>query len=234
MTLRTAVILQVRMASTRLPGKALADIAGRTLLGHCLWRLLAGDLPVIVATTTRPEDDAIVKEARRYDAMVFRGSDKDVLGRYFEAATAYGTVEIVRATGDNPAIDVQAPARSLLLLRRGRADHVTECGLPLGAAVEAVTIEALAHAHALTTDPYDREHVTPFVRQQPMFTTLCAVAPLEVRRPDVRLTIDTVEDLEFMRAVLAPFRQARRPPSLADIIQMADVQVADFAGRRGA
>jgi spore coat polysaccharide biosynthesis protein SpsF (cytidylyltransferase family) len=230
---RTAVMLQARMASTRLPGKALAEIAGRTVLGHCLWRLLAGDLPVIVATRLSLSFPLLISAIPMATIDDSRRPEIAFQTQWFtDGGTEYGTSEIVRVTGDNPAVDMQAAARSLALRRRGRADHVTEGWLPLGAAVEAVTIEALAYAHALANDPYDREHVTPFVRQQPMFTTLCSVAPAALRRPDVRLTVDTVEDLEFMRAVLEPFRHARRPPALAEIIQMADVQVADVA-RRG-
>ncbi len=230
----TAVILQARFASKRLPGKALADLGGRTLLGHCIWRLSA-EMPVIVATTIRPEDDGIEQEARRYGADVFRGDEHDVLGRFVAAAAAFGISDVVRATADNPVVDADAPRRVTELRRRVGADHVVECGLPIGAAVEAVTAEALTRAHDITADAYDREHVTPFIRRSPQFTALRAVAPGHLRRPSLRLTVDTPEDLEQMRAVLARFRHVTRPSPLTDIIGAADALAAcKVADRKGA
>jgi len=230
----TAVILQARFASTRLPGKALADLAGRTLLGHCLWRLSA-QMPVVVATTTRADDDAIADEARRYGADVFRGDERDVLGRFVAAAETFGVTDIVRATADNPVVDADAPLRVTDLRRRVRVDHVVECGLPIGAAVEAVTTEALTRAHEITADPYDREHVTPFIRRSPQFTALRAVAPGHLRRPSLRLTVDTPEDLELMRTVLARFRHVTQPSPLGDIIGAMDaLAAARVADRKGA
>jgi spore coat polysaccharide biosynthesis protein SpsF (cytidylyltransferase family) len=216
-----AIILQARMGSRRLPGKVLADLAGRSVLGHCIWRLSASGIPVIVATTTRSEDDAVVRAAETCGAFSFRGAVDDVLGRYVAAAEAFQVTEIVRATADNPAVDIDAPARVLALIRRTGVDHIIECGLPYGAAVEAVTTEALARAAAETDDPHDREHVTPFVRRAAGFTMLSATAPGHLRQPALRLTIDTAEDLRRMRVLLAPYRQAAAPPPLSEIIAKA-------------
>jgi spore coat polysaccharide biosynthesis protein SpsF len=216
-----AIILQARLGSRRLPGKVLADVAGRSVLGHCIWRLLASGLPVIVATTMRSEDGAVAREAETYGAFTFRGAADDVLGRYVAAADAFQVTEIIRATADNPAVDVDAPARVLAQLRRTGVDHIIECGLPYGAAVEAVTTAALVRAAAETTDPYDREHVTPFIRRTEGFTMLSAMAPGHLRHPDLRLTIDTPEDLRRMRVLLAPYRHAAAPPPLVDIIAKA-------------
>jgi len=226
---RDAIVLQARMGSRRLPGKVLADIAGRSLLGHCLWRLQASGLPVIVATTTRREDDAVEREAGKYGADVYRGSDQDVLARYVAAAAAHGVTHVVRATADNPAVDLEAPVRVVTQLRRTHADHVIECGLPHGAAVEAVLASALVRAAAETLDSYDREHVTPFVRRSPGFTAMSVMAPGRVRRPQLRLTVDTPEDLRRMRALLAPFRTNPSPVPLAAIIARADAFV-EIAG----
>lgn len=222
MTARTAIIVQARMGSRRLPAKSLADLHGRSLLGQCLWRLAGTGLPVIVATTDQAEDDAIAAEAARAGAGVHRGPADDVLARYVGAAEAAGVAYVVRATADNPAVDADGADRMLEILRRTHADHVIECGLPYGAAVEAVTTEALVCAAALTTDPYDREHVTPFIRRDRRFTAIRAIAAPSIRRPDLRLTVDTSEDLEFMRAVLQPFAGRVRPAALVEIIGVAE------------
>jgi spore coat polysaccharide biosynthesis protein SpsF len=218
-----AIVLQARMGSTRLPGKVLAPLAGRSVLAHCIERLRhhAG-LPVIVATTTLAEDDRVADEAVRMDAAVVRGAVGDVLGRYVQAAAQYSLDELVRATADNPAVDMDAPIRTLELLRRSQADHVVEFGLPYGAAVEAVSVEALQRAHTLATEPEDREHVTTFIRRDPRFLALPALAPSHARRALLRLTIDTPADLAYMRRLYSRLESASGAPvSLAEIIETA-------------
>ena len=197
----TAIVLQARMGSRRLPNKVIAPIGRRSILGHCITRLAASRLPVIVATTGRSEDDVVEQEARRHSAEVIRGSEHDVLERYLAAARRFQLREVIRATADNPFVDADSVGRVLRLRRRVHADHVVEHGLPIGAAVEAVTIDALVRAQNLITDPYDREHVTSFIRRDARFRALRAVAPADVRRPGLRLTVDTAEDLDFVRAV---------------------------------
>jgi glutamate-1-semialdehyde 2,1-aminomutase/spore coat polysaccharide biosynthesis protein SpsF len=145
-----------------------------------------------------------------------------VLGRYASAAQAFDVSTVIRATADNPAVDIDAPARCLEVLFRSRVDHVTECGLPIGAAVEAVTTDALLRASALASDAGDREHVTPLIRRGRPFAALRAIAPTHVRHAALRLTVDTAADLEFMRAVLRPFAGLETPPALAAIIQVAE------------
>jgi len=120
-----------------------------------------------------------------------------------QAARDHGLTEVVRATADNPAVDLDAPGRTLALLRRAHADCVVERGLPYGACVEAVTAAALETADALAFDAYDREHVTPFIRRDRRFRSFDALGPGQVRRPSMRLTVDTPDDLDHMRRVFA-------------------------------
>lgn len=221
---RTAIILQARMGSRRLPGKTLMTIGAQTVLEHCLTRLDASGLPLIVATTDRAEDDAVEAEARRVGAQVFRGDADDVLSRYIAAARTFEVTTVIRATGDNPLVDADGPSRVLELARNVRADHVVECGLPVGAAVEVVTLGALERAAALISDPYDREHVTSFIRRDPRFQSLRAMAPRHLRRPGLRLTVDTAEDLEFVRSVLESMGDEHLP-ALASVIKAADAHL---------
>ncbi|MEW6320983.1 MAG: NTP transferase domain-containing protein [Acidobacteriota bacterium] len=219
------VVLQCRMGSRRLPGKALSDVCGRSLLARCIDRLrLAAVAPVLVATTTGAEDDAVVAEARRLGVDVYRGARDHVLERFVMAARRYGARLLVRATADNPAVDIDAPGRVLTAARAHGADHVTEQGLPYGAAVEAVSVAALETALTFSRDAYDHEHVTPFIIRRPeRFRVVPVVAPEGLRRPELRLTVDTREDLLFMRQVLAAAAPADgSPATLAAIIQAAD------------
>jgi|SRR5712671_1877600 len=214
----TAVILQARMASTRLPGKVLALLGGRTLLAHCIDRLrVHSNLPVIVATTTEPEDDVVGREAGRAGADVFRGPADDVLRRYAMIVKSYGLDEVIRATADNPAVDLDAPLRTLALLRRTGAHHIIERGLPVGGAVEAVSARAILQADDLVTEAFDREHVTPYIRREGRFRAMEGLAPGHVRAAKLRLTVDTDEDLDFVRRAFAMVKAAD-PAPLAAII----------------
>jgi spore coat polysaccharide biosynthesis protein SpsF len=218
-----AIVLQVRLGSRRLPGKALASIAGRSVFAHCVERLTASGLPVVVATTTLAEDDRLEDEARRLGVTVVRGPHDDVLGRFVMAATNLGVEEIVRATADNPAVDIDAPRRTLEIRRCTSADHVVEDGLPYGATVEAMTTAALIRQALLATDPADREHVTAFMQRDGRFRAVRAAAPAAVRRPGLRLTVDTAADLDFVRNVIETAEQGTpRPVPLAALIAAAE------------
>jgi spore coat polysaccharide biosynthesis protein SpsF len=216
------------MGSNRLPGKSLAPIEGRTILGHCIERLrLRSGLPVIVATTTHAEDDVLAAEASRWGAPTVRGSADDVLSRYVLAANLFDLKTIVRATADNPAVDMDAPRRTLNLIERTGACHVVEHGLPHGCAVEAVSVESLREAADHATEAYDREHVTPFLKRDRRFRSLDAIAPAMVRRSDLRLTVDTPEDLDFLRWIYAFADERTGPPSLTSLIAAADHLATD-------
>lgn len=231
-----AIVLQARMGSVRLPGKVLADLCGRPILEHCIERLRArSDLPVVLATTTRPEDDCLELYAATLGVAVVRGPDQDVLGRFVKAVSALSLTEVIRATADNPAVDMDAPARTLELLRRTGADHVVERGLPYGAAVEAVTADALLRAADEARDLSDREHVTPLIRRDGRFRALQAIAPGSVREPGLRVTVDTTDDLEFMRRLMkaAGAEGAGLPIPLATLITVARTLPAEAHGGSG-
>lgn len=221
MRTRAGILLQARMASTRLPGKALMPIGGTPMLTHCLRRLVAaGVAHVVLATTDRPEDDPLALVAAGVGVPVYRGDADDVLARMLAAADAFDLDPVVRATGDNPAVDVQAPGRVLEALRSAHADYVVEQGLPYGAAVEAVTRDALRTAAREAHEPDDREHVTTWIKRQTgRFRVLYPDAPAPLRRPDLRLTVDLPEDLAYLRMLFA--RAAADEPSLSSLIQMA-------------
>lgn len=223
MSARAAIVIQARMGSARLPGKSLAPIGGRSLLARVVERLLhQGELPVVLATTTLLEDDLLCEEADRLGVTVVRGSADDVLGRYAFAASLLGAPAIIRATADNPAVDLDAPLRTLDILLRSGADYVVDYGLPLGGTVEAMTTAALVRAAALATEPYDREHVTPFVRRDGRSRAIDALAPTSLRRPDLRFTVDTADDLDYLRRIYHEAGPAESPWPIDAFIAAAD------------
>lgn len=222
MTGRAIIVLQARLASRRLPGKALALIGGRPILARCLDRLQAGGAaPVVLATTTNREDDMLAAVAIGQGVPVVRGPDADVLRRFLMVAERFGADYIIRATADNPAVDIDAPRRVLQVLVGSFVDYVTESGLPYGAAVEAVTVDALRKADAMVVDTSDREHVTRLVRCNRLFQAIEVAAPRAVHRPNLRLTVDTLHDLAHMRRVLSAFDDDTIEPPLAAIVAAA-------------
>jgi spore coat polysaccharide biosynthesis protein SpsF len=229
-----AIVLQARMGSNRLPGKSLAPIEGRTILGHCIERLRSrSGLPVIVATTTLAEDDVLAAEASRWGAPTVRGSAEDVLSRFLLAANLFDLRTLIRATADNPAVDMDAPRRTLDLIERTGACHVVEHGLPYGCAVEAISVDSLREAATQTSEAYDREHVTPFLKRERRFRAIDAIAPGTVRRPDLRLTVDTPEDLDFLRWIYAFADEGSGPAPLPVLIAAADHLASDCETEAG-
>ncbi len=223
------VILQARMGSSRLPGKVLAPLGDRSILAQCIERLVAARVgEVLVATTTRPEDEAVVAEARAAGVDVMRGPVDDVLSRFIAAIDGWTGPYVIRATADNPFVDIEAAARLLRLLDAG-ADYAIEEGLPVGAAVEAMRVDVLREAGELAVTPYEREHVTPFIRQSvDRFAVRSAPAPFELRRPSLRLTVDTRQDLQFVRSLVDQAGDAPLLP-LAQVIALAD-RSTEWAG----
>lgn len=221
---RVAVVLQVRLGSTRLFGKALQTLAGQSLLSHCVTRLCSAAVgPVVVATTIAAEDDGIARHAAELGAEVFRGDRDDVLGRVLKAGISVDADIVVRATGDNPAVDIGTARRAVSTLRKHSADHVVEAELPCGAAAEAVTRVALERADRRAVMATDREHVTTFIkRDQRLFRCLQPFAPPALCRPDLRLTVDTPSDLAYMHRVLARAEPKGGIASLRRIILAAD------------
>jgi spore coat polysaccharide biosynthesis protein SpsF (cytidylyltransferase family) len=136
------------------------------------------------------------------------------------AAEAYGIDPIIRATADNPAVDPAAPGRLIRALRRSGADYAREDGLPVGAGVEAITAAALRASACLATSTYDREHVTTFIRNNAAPQRLCLLSPpAALRQPSLRLTVDTADDLAWIRELF--FRAATDEPSLPQLITAA-------------
>jgi spore coat polysaccharide biosynthesis protein SpsF (cytidylyltransferase family) len=208
-------LLQARMGSTRLPGKVLMPLEGRPMLEQLVRRLRPSRRldALVVATTTEAADDALAAAAGRLDVGLFRGSETDVLGRFAGAAQAFGAATIVRLTADNPLVD---GAFVDFVLERyadagvAYAETTTTRTYPYGLSVEVFARAALDAAAAEATSPSDREHVTPFIRQDPVrFPGLALVAPEP--HGDLRWTVDTAADLAHVRALFAALDLGERP-----------------------
>lgn len=204
---RVGVVTQARTGSTRLPAKVLLEVAGRTVLDHHLDRLEATGLPVVVATTTAAADDAVADLAARRGVEVFRGSEHDVLDRFARCAAAHDWDGLVRVTSDCPLLD-PAVVRDAVALWAGEPHVYVSNGLhrtyPRGYDVEVMGVTALQVAAAAATEPAEREHVTPWLYARPTSETGLHLRNLALAtdESDLRVTLDTPEDLRLVRALL--------------------------------
>ncbi len=196
-----AAIIQARMGSSRLPGKVLLTLQGRTVLDHVITRCQAirGVDAVCCAVPETPDSDPVAEEAARLGAIVVRGPEQDVLARYDGAARELGADIIMRVTSDCPLTDPEVNAQVLELLRRTGADYAAnnlEPDWPHGLDCEAFSAAALAEAAREARDPYEREHVTPWLRQHPSLRRAHLAGP-GGDIGDLRWTLDYPEDLAF-------------------------------------
>jgi spore coat polysaccharide biosynthesis protein SpsF len=203
--MKTLAIVQARMGSTRLPGKVLAEIAGKPMLARVVERTRRAKTldQVVVATSSAPVDDRIAELCARSSIACFRGSEGDVLERYYEAAKHFGGEAIVRITADCPLIDPVVIDRVSDAYWSGAYDYVTNTTprtYPDGLDVEIFSFAALAQAHFHAREPVEREHVTPYLRAHPELFRAGNVRHTE-DLGKLRWTVDYEEDMRFVKAV---------------------------------
>lgn len=202
-------IIQARTGSTRLPNKVLLDIAGKPLLEHVLDRVQASQLidRIIIATTTSERDRVILEMAQRWGIASYTGSEADVLDRFYQAAKIYEAKTIVRITADDPFKDPEVIDRVLdyYLKYENSVDYVSNTITPTypeGLDVEVFSFHALETAWRQARRASDRQHVTPYIWNQPQLFRLANITHNE-DLSNLRWTLDTEADLEFTRKVYA-------------------------------
>lgn len=205
--MRAGAIIQARLGSSRLPGKVLMPLAATTVLGCVLQRAAAIDgIDVVCCAVPEGEaDDAVAAEAARAGAVVFRGAEEDVLDRYYRAARSLDLDVVMRITSDCPLLDPRLCASLLAMFRQLGADYVCNNMPPTwphGLDCEVIAMPWLERAWAEADQPWQREHVTPFIRRHP-----------DARRANLpmgnggfsglRWTLDHPRDLVALRAIVA-------------------------------
>jgi glutamate-1-semialdehyde 2,1-aminomutase/spore coat polysaccharide biosynthesis protein SpsF len=213
-TAKIVAIVQARMASTRLPGKVLADISGKTMLEHIVDRLMRSQLlqEIVVATSKQISDDRIADLACEREFKFYRGSETDVLDRYYRTAQSAKADVIVRVTADCPFVDATLVDRVISSFLRGECDYASNtlvCTYPDGLDVEVFSFAALEIAWLAGRRSADREHVTPYIRTSGRFRLRNVESELgggagAIRH--LRWTVDEPEDLEFARLVYRHFK----------------------------
>lgn len=190
------------MGSTRLPGKVLLPISGRTILQHIFCRLnsIKVDVRVIVATSLKPEDDEIVEHCDSCNVKVFRGSELDVLDRYYKCAVSEGFNHVVRLTADNPFPDIAELENLISYHLQFNYDYTHSFGLlPIGVGAEIISFTVLEKIWRVAVLPRHREHINDYIFDN--------AKKFKIGNPNIgrekcastlRLTVDTLEDYQYV------------------------------------
>ncbi|GAB1421630.1 glycosyltransferase family protein [Anaerolineales bacterium] len=212
--IKTVCIIQARMGSTRLPGKVLLPILERPMLWWDVYRVQQSRLidDIIIATTTQTTDDAIVDLCHQHKWQVSRGSEDDVLDRYYQAMQASDADYIVRITSDCPLIDPAVIDYTIATLQSTAPQHDYASNTfgnrtyPRGLDTEVFTRATLERAWHEATQAHEREHVTPYIWQNPSQFKLLSVQNQQDFSSH-RWTVDTPEDLQLVRMIYQHFGQ---------------------------
>ena len=199
-------IIQARLGSTRLHGKVLKEIKGKSLLKYCLEQVSKSKLirRVIVASTTNPNDAPLIEKVREYGYEVFAGSEYDVLDRYYQAAKKYNSEIIVRVTSDCPLIDPTIVDKVIQTFIEENADYgsnVQPPSFPDGLDVEVFTFDALERSWKEAKMKSEREHVTLYIwNYQEKFKMINVLNDEDLSH--LRITVDETEDFELVSKII--------------------------------
>jgi len=208
------IIIQARMESQRFPGKVLMDINGKPMLERVFDRIkLAKRVEkVIIATSSSESDNSISEFAIKNNIDCYRGSQKDVLSRFYLAAKHFSISTIVRVNADCPLIDYSIIDDLIYLHFVSGSEITTNAGgirnkrsYPIGLDVEVIDFQWIENAFNNSILSYEREHVTPYIYR---FATKQKFMVNEEDQSHLRLTVDTIEDLELIRFIYENFRLA--------------------------
>jgi len=227
--MKIVAIIQARMGSSRLPGKVLKDLCGQPMLAWVVGRTTSAKLvnQIIVATTTDVRDGAIVQFCQTNTITCFRGSPNDVLDRYYQAAKYFQADIIVRITADCPLIDPELIDKTIKAFLDSNVDFAANRlpppfirTYPIGLDVEVVSFHAIERAWNEATELHEREHVMPYFYEVPDRFKII-ILDHEKDLSALRWTVDTPEDLEFIRQILK-YLHCRMDFSWKDVLEVIE------------
>lgn len=222
---KTAAIIQARTGSTRLPGKVLIELFGKTVLEHVIHRVQQTSLldEIIIATTCATSDDPIVEIAKKCGVECFRGSETDVLSRYYHAAKHHGADVIARITSDCPLIDPHVNDDIIRYYHQHDYSIVLNAGdepchrtYPRGLDIEVFSFGELEEAFFYASKPYEREHVTSYIFDN---KPKVYYYKNDADYSQYRWTLDTSEDLDFIKEVYKHFYRGSHNFYFKDILE---------------
>ena len=217
MTEKVGIIIQERVGSTRLPNKVMKDLEGKPVLEHVFERCkLANVDEVIIATSKKKENNVIEKFCKAKGINFFRGSEEDVLERFYQAARKYNLKTVIRVTGDCPLISPEIINVTITDFQKSGVDYLSNSvrrSYPRGFDVEVFSFEALKKANELAKKKPEREHVTSFIYSHPdKFKLGYLVAKNWLNHPEMRLCLDTEDDFKLLSIIYKKLKVNKHTP----------------------
>lgn len=232
---RIVAEIEARAASSRLPRKIFADIAGRDMLGRVLdaARSVPSIDDIVVATTVNPLDVETQRWCEHEGVRCFRGSESDVLHRVAGAVEQLDADVVVEMTGDNPLSCPEVIERQLELFLGEGYDYIgdnIDPTYPVGCGAKIFRAGMLHHLNGWTDDPYVREHVSLYFYEHPERYRIGTLrAPADLAWPELRVTVDTEADLAFARAVWS--RAGAGPLRYEQLVRIVRAEGLDVLNR---
>lgn len=220
--MKVMCILQARIGSQRLPGKVVADICGQPMLVHIINRLKRTKTieEIIVATTIKPEDDIIVNTVKRHGIPVFRGDVNNVLGRIARVVEKWRPETVVHATGDNPLVSPEVIDALVQHCMSGNYDFTFMPGLPLGVGADVYRSNTILLLDQRATSVHQREHINAYVFDNSADFQIGKLLPHPImQKPQLRLTVDTPEDLHLIREIYKRLYKEDAIVNLDDVLK---------------
>ena len=220
--MKTAVFIPVRTKSTRLPNKALLKIKGKPVIEHLIDRVKSARLHdfIVLCTTMNPEDEILVRIARRNNICYFQGTEKDILDRYLKAALKYKVDFIVNVDGDDIFCDPKYMDKVVEVFIQTGADYIKCEGLPFGAAPSGIKVKALNKVYQLKEETDTETGWNRYFTESGLFRVECLKAEEELNHPEIRMSLDYLEDFQFFKAVFERLYVTGRVFTLREIISL--------------
>lgn len=222
--MKIVITITIRTKSTRLPLKVLRLIEGKMMIEHMIERLKLARLPdeIILCTSINPQDDILVDVAEKTGIIYFRGSELDVLDRLKCAAQHYNADLVVSTTGDNPFTDPHYIDRLIEYHQKEGLDYSATKGLPLGVNSRAVTATALNKVCKLKREEETEIWGDYFTKSGYFRAGILDIQEEEFKHPDIRMTVDTPEDLRFIREIFKRLYKPRKVIELVEALRLLD------------
>jgi len=231
MNARIVAIVQARMGSKRLPGKSMADLAGKPLLWQFLERIKRCNSvnEIVLATTAKSQDNVLIQVANRCKVQTFRGAENDLIDRYYQAAKLFQADIVVRICADNPVVEPAEVDRIINYHQSNDSDFSSNTHnikgnmYPDGLGAEVFDFTILKELRQLTDNPEHKEHLHSYFYEHPEKYKIGTIScPKSFQRPYLKLDVNTPEELKFMQAIYKYWYEKNNNFHIKDIIWWYD------------
>lgn len=221
--MKTVAIIQARLGSERLPGKVIQKLPfnnGKPLIKIIISQLKQLEFvdEIILATSINSENDILVELLKDADISIFRGSEENVLERFYKAAKKYKANQIIRVTGDNPIVDLESLSETYNFHIENNYDYTKGSGLPIGINTEVFSFKTLEKAYYSAKFEKEKEHVTPYMISSKKFKRGIKKFQIDAKFSKLRLTVDYPSDFAMMNLLFCALKKNTQLKDVLDLV----------------